>query len=482
MMFNLTKKVILNSLSVIGTIAIISNSYAQCPAGNMSVSFDLSKTNNPSIKKENTYIVVLGINPQTKRHAYVKFNKANSNALIDVNSPQINGQQFGYPLSALTQESNGLSEACIPHITSGRIYFSFGNPLNMPTDTRTLTPIQPNVNDDNTTTEGTLFDKVEFNYSTNGETVINPTGVDFIAVPYTIKQAGVQYGHAGGLDGIIKNMKTIVCGVQGISQKLICNKQWHQSEWSSLVVYDKHNNLMRIDAPGRDGNKFDNYFSNYIEELSLYYSSATNRSIFVDLVELNQGIWRGSFIPGTKKIVFSQRDGKNSNKYIYDLGQYKTSNSILMGAQSPFNNRDSIDSTLSRDLTSAIVSGMLMRKPEAFVHKDFFDGFGNPVFKNKEQMSHLMEYYFNNVENSVDYTANQCGIYNNAPCINVYSEALHALSFDKHITHPQQSYKNSYAFAYDDFLGMDGTNTQTDAKPATIVLGDMKGRKIPHVD
>lgn len=152
-----------------------------------------------------------------------------------------------------------------------------------------------------------------------------------------------------------------------------------------------------------------------------------------------------------------------------------------MGAQAPFNNRDKIDSTLARDVTAAIVSGMLMRHQSAFGGKDYFDTEGNPVLKNKQQMQELIPYFFNNVDGSVDYTANQCGASKNAPCINVYSEAMHALSTDNNITQPQESYLNSYAFAYDDFLGMDGTNTQTDTKPATIIIGDMKDRVIPHL-
>ena len=136
----------------------------------------------------------------------------------------------------------------------------------------------------------------------------------------------------------------------------------------------------------------------------------------------------------------------------------------------------------SRDLTAAMVSGMLMRNESAFIGKGFFDETGNPVFKNKEQMQGLIDYYFNNGEGSLDYAPNQCGATFDAPCVNVYSQALHALPHDKYIDHPQKSYVNSYAFAYDDFLGMDGTNTQTEAKPAIVDIGDMKDRKIPFVD
>ena len=163
---------------------------------------------NASIKKENTYIVVLGLNPATKKHTYVKFDNGNKLGILsDINSNTINGKDYGIPLSQLTQDSTGFANACIPPITSARIYISFGNPLDMPTDGKTLTPKQPDVNNPQTTTNGTLFDKVEFNYSTNGETVINPTGVDFFAIPYTIKQSGHEYGHAGGLESVITKQR-----------------------------------------------------------------------------------------------------------------------------------------------------------------------------------------------------------------------------------------------------------------------------------
>lgn len=469
------------SLFALDEIAFAKN---QCDGGGMLVRFDLSKTNNDRIDNQNTYIVVLGIDPKTKKHAYVQMNDGNHvGTLVDITNANINGKEYGISLSELIPGSGGMAQACIPHLTSGRIYISFANPLDMPTDKETLTPKQPDVNNPQTTTHGTLFDKVEFNYSSSGETVINPTGVDFIAIPYTIQQAGQEYGHFGGLNGVIHNMKTIVCRAAGESTNSPeCLQRWNSSEWSSLIVYNSEHFLMRIDAPGRSGNRFHGYFNNYIHELSRYYSSSLNRSIKIDLKELNQGIWSGAFEPNTKKLIFTQNGTSNPKTLSYDLSAPQASNSIFMGAQAPFYNKNAVDATIARDLTSAIVSGMLMRQESAFVGMDFFDPQGNPVLKNKEQMQTLLRYFFNNGANSVDYTWNQCGKQHDAPCVNVYSEAMHALSFDKNIDHPQDSYLNSYAFSYDDFLGMDGTNIQTDAKPATIVIGDMSGRKIPHVD
>lgn len=474
------------TLGLTGLLAVSHCAFSQntCGNGRMSVSFDLSKTNNTRIENKNTYIVVLGIDPATKKYAYVAFNDGNqTGSLVDITDANINGKNYGVSLSELIPSSGGMAKACIPHLTSGRIYVSFGNALEIPTDKRTLTPIQPDVNNPQTTTNGTLFDKIEFNYNTHGETVINPTGVDFIAIPYTIQQAGHEYGHFGGLDGVIKNMKSIICHAAGETlNSSECTQRWEHSEWSSLVVYNSENALMRIDAPGRFGHRFSGYFNNYINELSKYYTSSTNRSIRIDLKELKKGIWSGIFIPNTQTLVFSPELGSSSESISYKLDSPNASNSILMGSQAPFNNRNEIDSTLTRDLTAAIVSGMLMRKESAFIGKDFFDSQGNPVFKNKEQMQQLLPYYFNNIDYSVDYNVNQCGATQDAPCVNVYSEAMHALTFDKNIEHPQKSYTNAYAFSYDDFLGMDGTNTQTDKKPVTIVIGDMKNRKIPHVD
>ncbi|WP_237759390.1 beta-1,3-glucanase family protein [Legionella parisiensis] len=476
--------VLMLGLTGLLTISEYAFSQNQCQGGGMSVRFDLSKTNNTHIENRNTYIVVLGIDPTTKKHAYVKFNDGNHiGTLVDITDIKMNGKDYGISLSELTPNSGGIAQACIPHLTSGRIYISFGNTLDIPTDKDLLTPKQPDVNNPQTTTNGTLFDKVEFNYSTSGETVINPTGVDFIAIPYTIQQAGHEYGHFGGLNAVIKNMKTIICRSAGETiDSPGCNQRWLKSEWSSLVVYNSANSLMRIDAPGRFGHRFSGYFTNYINELSRYYSSSIERSIKIDLKELNKGIWSGAFEPNSQTLVFS-RDGESGPETLsYNLGSPQVSNSILMGAQAPFKNKNAVDATIARDLTSAIVSGMLMRKESAFIGKNFFDAQGNPVFRNKQQMQELLKYYFNNVDHSVDYNVNQCGATKDAPCVNVYSEAMHALSFDKNIDHPQESYLNSYAFSYDDFLGMDGTNTQTDAKPATIVIGDMKNRKIPHID
>lgn len=281
------------TLGLTGLLAVSHCAFSQntCGNGRMSVSFDLSKTNNTRIENKNTYIVVLGIDPATKKYAYVAFNDGNqTGSLVDITDANINGKNYGVSLSELIPSSGGMAKACIPHLTSGRIYVSFGNALEIPTDKRTLTPIQPDVNNPQTTTNGTLFDKIEFNYNTHGETVINPTGVDFIAIPYTIQQAGHEYGHFGGLDGVIKNMKSIICHAAGETlNSSECTQRWEHSEWSSLVVYNSENALMRIDAPGRFGHRFSGYFNNYINELSKYYTSSTNRSIRIDLKELKKG-------------------------------------------------------------------------------------------------------------------------------------------------------------------------------------------------
>lgn len=51
------------SLFALDEIAFAKN---QCDGGGMLVRFDLSKTNNDRIDNQNTYIVVLGIDPKTK--------------------------------------------------------------------------------------------------------------------------------------------------------------------------------------------------------------------------------------------------------------------------------------------------------------------------------------------------------------------------------------------------------------------------------
>jgi hypothetical protein len=482
------------TLGLVGLLSMSASAFAAntCVGGGISVSFDLSKTNNPSITNENTYLVVLGTNPATHKDTYVKFqNSKEIGKLVDITNTSVNGKDFGIPLSQLVTEPGKMAQVCITKLTSGRGYISFGNALDLPTENN-LKPRHPNVKDPNTTTNGTLFDKFEFTYLPEGISYINPTGVDFIAIPYTIKQAGFEYGHSGSVEAVAKNMKSIVCKAAGENvNSTQCDARWKQSEWSSLVVYNANNELLRVDAPGRDGDKFNYYFSDYIQELSSYYSAATNRSIKVDLSELNKGTWSGRFIPNTKTIVFTQDGQAGSQQVVYNLQdvnspkeapeqRFYTSNSIFMGAQLPFGG-GAVNDTIARDLTSAIVSGMLMRKEQAFIGKQFFDQEGNPVFRNKEQMQSLTEFYFNNGAGSVDYKVNQCGVKKDAPCINVYSEAVHALSTDQNIEQPQESFVNSYAFAYDDFLGMDGTNVQKDTEAATIVLGDMKGRKIPHI-
>ncbi len=488
------------ALGLVGVLSMSMTAFAAntCQGGGISMSFDISKTNNASITNENTYIVVLGTNPATKKRAYVQFNSNKElGKLVDITNTGMNGKDYALPLSVVAS-GGSMASVCLPKLSSGRIYLSFGNPLDMPTE-NDLSPRHPDVNNPTTTTNGTLFDKIEFTYLPEGISYINPTGVDFLAIPYAIKQAGFEYGHSGNLESVIHNMKTIVCKSAGLNvTSTQCTQKWKESEWSSLVVYNEQNEqneLLRVDAPGRAGNKFNTYFSGYLTDLSKYYSSSTNRSIKVDLRELNKGIWSGSFTPNTQTLVFKRDGGSSSETVSYVLrdianedeiaknpkaGKIYTSNSIFMGAQAPFGG-NAISDTISRDLTSAIVSGMLMRTEGAFDGKDFFDAEGNPVFKNKEQMQTLTEFYFNNVDGSVDYNTNQCGNSKDAPCINVYSEAVHALTTDGNIDHPQASFHNSYAFAYDDFLGMDGTNVQSDKEPATIVIGDMKDRKIPHL-
>ncbi|CAH0543236.1 beta-1,3-glucanase family protein [Vibrio marisflavi] len=463
-------------------------------SGGMEVKFDLSKVNNDSVNYANTYLTVVGKKQGVDTSAFVKFSAPTKEGELVELSKQSNGKNYALLLNKFVSTSNNVAQICVPPLISGRIYISVGNPLDLPVvkDGDGHYRVQgPDVNNPSTTTNGTVFDKVEFTYTTGGQTVINPTGVDFISIPYTITQEKDVYGRDGSIDSIIDNMKFLVCEAHGYTiESPNCDAAWNKSEWSTLAHYEDINgkvvsentenaHLVRVDAPGRFGSTFNKYFNPYIEKLIKYYSVESGKSIKMDLSEINKGIWVGQF--QDKQLKFYQNGDKATSPIIFNFdGDF--SNSIFLADQGPFTKDTPEKATISRNLSSAIVAGLLMRKDGNSGIDTLFDKQGNTYLANKVQLEKLIPFYFNNGDNTLDYNPNICGQSGGEPCVNIYQQAVHGLVKDNYYIKPDKVYLHSYAFAYDDFLGMDGTNTKTDSYPATITLGNLQHRVFPHTD
>ena len=227
--------------------------------GNLTVHFD-------SLKPKQTFILIKGTDPNTDKACFIQFDFSHTPATaqyIDVTS-QTDSSRYTYALSTLPLE-NSLATLHLPYLTSGRIYFSYGSPLRrfaIVKDGAGQEQIaDPSVYNPTDSNYNTLFDKVEFTYLNNGKTWVNPTAVDFVALPLTIQQHGLSFG---------------LTVPQHTLDSVMSTAFQNNTDYNSLIRRQANGHLLRILAPGRDDSSFNpNYLDSTIEGYWQYYRSHT---------------------------------------------------------------------------------------------------------------------------------------------------------------------------------------------------------------
>ncbi len=426
--------------------------------------FPIEIINNSDIASdERVYVIIKGINPATEKDCLLSFDEQGWGSCIDV-VLDTKSEDYSISLSDLPQK-NGVYSIYLPKVSSGRIYFSLGYPMDLQInlDEAAFKIVDPDGFKPRDPNYYTLYDKVEFTYTDEG-TWMNPTAVDFFSLPIRIEQSGsVSEVTASGLslsrDQILGQLHEVVNSYDSTE-----NKIWNKLFLNYTDRYGQ-TTMLRFMAPGKamiqgiEGtDPFDRHYLqnnekyefNYIDFLWTYYMENT---ILVDCSELK------NFIALDDYIFSGQVKGENfvfhnqTATYSVVLPKPDHSTPWFAGAIAPFNaENDTPKAIIVRELTSAFDVGLLPAE----------DG----VMLNKKYFVEQKENYFND---NILLPKTQQG-----PWYDLYSKALHSFGEKEPI----------YAFAYDDALGQDGTLIDYNAKDlstALIIIGDMSGTAIPNL-
>jgi hypothetical protein len=428
-----------------------------CADGNFTVKI-VNNTGDPAVK---VYVLVKGLNPNTKKPTFIKFVKGTpvgvyadiSTPDADINNPK-QSLEYGYDYTDFKEGENEYVMH-LPYLESGRVYISLNEKLKMPIVGKSpnLGIADPSAFNTSDPSYNLLYDKVEFTYlPINGsQTVINPTAVDCLALPIIVSQKKLVNGKE----------EQVVYGIQHSREKTfndieaILKAPGNSPEWARLVIRNGKGEILRIVAPGRDDAFFDpKYLSEYIDALWTYYKT---HDLSIDCSELK------NIIKGLESYTFT---GRVNDKDIFEFKNKPTdpkkepaivniakpeSKHFFLASQGPFEAaNNTIAAVLVRNICSAWSVGLLP-SPEIRL-------------KNGTTSNMLCRDYFEAQKNAHNFYKDNTIIPttgNNKPWYNLYAKAIHAVS------------KDIYAWAYDDAIGLDGTNFSTDKYPATLTIGPL---------
>lgn len=412
----------------------------------------VNKTGDPATK---VYVLVKGLNPNSKKPTFIQFDAPSqvgsyadvSNPDTDVHNPT-QSLQYGYDYTFF-KDAKGEYTMHLPYLESGRVYISLNDKLKMPVvgDSPNLGIADPSAFNTNDPNYNCLYDKVEFTYQKKDSlTVINPTAVDCLALPITVSQKKLINGKE----------ETVVYGIEESRDKTfkkiegILTAPGNSPEWARLIIRNG-DQILRIVAPGRDDTFFDkDYLNDYINALWEYYKDP-DHTLTIDCKELT------NILPGLGSYIFTGHINSDDVFEFKNETQTSTVNikkpeskHFFLAAQGPFDApNNTVSAVIVRNICSAWSVGLLP-VPEV----NLSSGKTNMLTR---------EYYMAQKDAHNFYKDNtlmpSTGF--NRPWYNLYAKAIHAAS------------KDIYAWAYDDAIGLDGTNFSTDKYPATLTIGPL---------
>lgn len=383
---------------------------------------------------------------------------------------------YSYAIDSLPNYNSADSSVVlyIPHLQSGRCMVSLNYTMSMSPVQGTdgsYSLAEPNINSTVDPNTGILFDKFEFSYDTTGATgtfYIDPTAVDFFAIPISLSLGTQQSGSAQGAkrDALMSTMQSTL-------------KKYDQTKnhiWDSLAMYDVSNTtILRLAAPYLAPNFDTTYLRNkskygisYIDALIDHYKS-TKHVVIVDCSELNEAgeqvfdsckvspatdpgayLFYGVMSSDGKSWTFTNNP-KVCKKKITQVIYINQANSYDFFAPgvAPFATPDeTVESIIVRQLTSAFTVGLLPAPDSTLL--------GGSYFSNSTYPFYALDTLLPGATNK------------NGPWYNLYTRAIHSAV-------PQL-----YAFAFDDELGQSGTLTGTNpADTATVTIGSMGSTVVP---
>jgi hypothetical protein len=387
--------------------------------------------------------------------SYLQFDSTGIGNFVQV-VLDMSSTQYAYPLSSFPI-SNGQYQLQVPYTTSGRIYFSFAQKLDLTVvvgrdlhnKAVSLTVAEPDPFDTQDVNFATIYDKIEYTYNDKG-VWIDTTAVDFFALPLALTLNGELVGFTQSREAILSRLTQTFIG-----------------DWASLVVRDPLDpsgaNILRVVAPNKaigrstDTENFnEHYLDAPIRAIWEYYQ---NHTIIIDCSELN-----GTVVSDVRA------------KTLDSTAAHFTGRSIHNGGAATFTFTNSANDTIAVNIPSSNdvfgASGVLNAIPhtaQSVIVRNIAAALNVGVLPladgtmlNKAQFLLMQSQYYHNSSLLPPNLSTQ-------PQYNLYAQALHGLS--KHI----------YAFAYDDVLSQDSTLfTDTPSDMALVTIGDMSGTVMPN--
>ena len=370
----------------------------------------------------------------------------------------------------------------LPYATSGRLYFSVGAPLVLRKSGGVV--VDPDGLDPSDPSYHVLYDKIEYTATVDGGVYVNPTAVDFFAMPIRVKLNGsdVTAGPAGATAAQRREV------MEAANDAAVA-----PLSGARVMVGTQ---TLRLCAPGKvlsvEPARFPGFPIDYLADVAKsVWELYKQRTVCVRLddydadvvyegavVEVGAGLYEWQFAPrlaanaalGTPEAVKAGREGLTSKgktwpyvafgnaaraleDYWADVKargaagavfppptvSYVTARDYLAGGTGPLQAPNGTpDAVIARALCAAFVTGLLLQdiRPDDALSKDYF----GKALSDKR-------------------------LYADVGVSDAYARTVH-----EHV--PQL-----YAFAYDDALGQDGTlHTRSDSATPTILtvtLGDV---------
>ena len=359
---------------------------------------------------------------------------------------------------ATLPHKNGRPHLLLPKVASGRVYFSYKRPVDLPLDYQSGKLIDPDGFKPRDSNYYLLYDKVEFTYNDYG-TWMNPTAVDFFSLPIGITQSGAS---AYQRTGLALSRPAIL---SSIKEDFAQDNPATASLWQKLLLThskpDGEDILLRVMSPGKamqddvpdttpfdagiftDTRQYGHHGQSYIDTIWNHYRTHTLKVNISEITSNQQrSLCRGR-VNANNTFIFQCDNGESVN-----LPKPVTSLPFFAGATGNFDARNNTaKAVVVRELTSATVVGLLPAKSSAVLSRNYFE-------------QHHGEYYQRNTPNAQRY--------------DLYGKALHSFGPDNPI----------YTYAYDDALAQDGTlHDPGQPGKAVITLYDIgkNYRQLPSV-
>ena len=423
--------------------------------------FPIKIQNKSNIDDSETYLFIKAQDPATQKDCYMVFDDS-GHATCQVVDDDFSSMNSSKKLSSLPHDADNNITLYLPHVASGRIYFSYHYPMDLPLDKKTNKIIDADGFKPRDSNYYTLYDKVEFTFTENG-TWMNPTAVDFFSLPIHVEQKGT--GSEFEESGFTDSRQSIMNALKDKIAVDTDNRQDITDEWMKLFLTPNNQPdvTLRFMAPGKamikgipNTDPFDDQYYidqykygngsgySYVDDIWNYYKDHDLKIDVSELKDYHSGDVFTGRVNADDEFVFTGPKGETVT-----FPKQTTSLAFFAGATGDFDAPNNTPKAIiAREFTSAATVGLLGSK---------MDGKDN-VLKKTYFVANKANFYTNKAKGT------------DTPWYDVYSKVLH--SFEG---------QPIYTYAYDDALGQDGTlhsPTTPDnptPKTATIILGDMAG-------